>query len=203
GVRVGNEPTALAIAGKTLWATVLPSPASHRGGTLRVWSEPSFPGLGFSADPATFHGVVQWQMLSLTNDGLVTYRRVGGLAGDRLVPDLATSLPEPTDGGRTYTFHLRTGIPYSNGGLVEPRAFRGSIERTFRLPAATQLQKGPRSYIESFYTGIVGAAQCRHRPQGCDLRRGIVTDDKAHTVTFRLTAPDTDFLYKLAFPMAD
>src|SRR5262249_11072595 len=32
---------------------------------------------------------------------------------------------------------------------------------------------------------------------------GIVADDHADTVTFRLTKADPDFLYKLAFPMAD
>ena len=35
------------------------------------------------------------------NDGLVGFRRVGGLDGAALVPDLATSIPVPTDGGRT------------------------------------------------------------------------------------------------------
>jgi ABC-type transport system substrate-binding protein len=51
-------------------------------------------------------------------DGLVTYRRIGGVAGQSLVPDLATDLPQPTDGGRTYTFTIRPGIRYSDGRLV-------------------------------------------------------------------------------------
>jgi hypothetical protein len=85
-------------------------PASHRGGTLRVVRAAAGGCRCDSVDPAVFIGVGQWQMLSLTNDGLVTYRRVGGLAGNTLVPDLATALPIPTDGGRTYTFHLRSGI---------------------------------------------------------------------------------------------
>src|SRR5262249_17258162 len=33
--------------------------------------------------------------------------------------------------------------------------------------------------------------------------RGIVANDRAGTVTFHLTAPDPEFLYKLAFPFAD
>ena len=71
-------------------------------------------------------------MLSMTNDGLVGYRRVGGLAGDQLVPDLATSLPRPTDGGRTYTFRLRAGVRYSTGALIRPDDFRRAIERVLR-----------------------------------------------------------------------
>ena len=35
-VHLGNEPTDLAAAGNHVWATVLPSLASHRGGTLTV-----------------------------------------------------------------------------------------------------------------------------------------------------------------------
>src|SRR5262249_9440322 len=36
----------------------------------------------------------------------------------------------------------------------------------------------------------------------CDLSQGIVTDRAANTVTFHLTAPDPDFLFKLTLPAA-
>ena len=54
----------------------------------------------------------------------------------------------------------------------------------------------------SDWNEIVGGAQCRKHPRRCDLSRGIVADDVAHTVTFHLTRPDPDFLYKLALPAA-
>jgi peptide/nickel transport system substrate-binding protein len=189
-VAVGNQPTALTVAGRQVWTTVLASPASHRGGTMRVLRY----GGEDSADPAAWRGTFShWQMLSLTNDGLVAYRRIGGLAGDTLVPDLATTLPAPTDGGRTYTFQLRRGIRYSNGALVKPENLRRAIERVFKL-------RPP--YVWLYYTGIVGANRCLKRPLGCDLSEGIVTREAARTVTFHLTKPDPDFLFKLAFPMA-
>ena len=47
-----------------------------------------------------------------------------------------------------------------------------------------------------YYRGIEGASVCG--PRRCDLARGILTDDAARTVTFRLRAPDPDFLSKLA-----
>jgi peptide/nickel transport system substrate-binding protein len=191
-VDVGNEPAALAAVGADVWATVLPSAASHRGGTLEILASPDVAPR--SADPAAFAGVTQWQMLSLTNDGLVTYRRVGGLAGDELVSDLATALPDPTDNGRTYTFQLRGGIHYSNGAPVEPADVRRGIERVFKLG---------NGFLESQYSGIVGAAGCAQTRRRCDLSRGIVVDDGAKTVTFHLTAADPEFLYKLAFAMAD
>ena len=194
-IQVGNEPTDLAAAGNDVWTTVLPSAASHRGGTLTVINQqPPDEGSGPQlTDPAIAYYSWAWQMLSLTNDGLVGYRRVTGLAGDQLVPDLATALPVPTDGGRTYTFRLRTGIRYSTGALVRPEDFRRAIERVLVI------NRQGNSSILPFYAGIVGASQCESGPGPCNLARGIVADDAANTVTFHLTAPDPDFLYKLAF----
>jgi len=198
-IRVGNEPTGLAAAGSRVWATVLPSLASHRGGTLTVVAQQAPPGAPpLPTDPAVAYYGLTWQMLSMTNDGLVGYRRVAGLAGDQLVPDLATTLPVPTDGGKTYVFQLRSGIRYSNGQLVRPEDFRRAIERVFMVDN----KPGGISGIPSYYAGIVGAAQCEHTPRRCNLARGISVSDAANTVTFHLTAPDPQFLYKLAFSWA-
>ena len=49
------------------------------------------------------------------------------------------------------------------------------------------------------YSKIVGADRCT-AGKPCNLDSGIVVDRTAHTVTFHLTAPDPDFLAKLAQP---
>jgi ABC-type transport system substrate-binding protein/DNA-binding SARP family transcriptional activator/streptogramin lyase len=192
-VHVGNQPTAVATAGGSVLATVLPSSATHRGGTLTLIANLSQHDQ--ATDPAVAYTVPMWQMLSVTNDGLVGYRRAGGPAGNTLVPDLAQALPSPADGGLNYTFHLRPGIRYSTGALVRPQDFRHAIERVFRL---NYLGGGA-----GLYAAIIGAGQCLRTPGHCDLARGIVTNDKTDTITFHLTAPDPDFLYKLAFAFAD
>jgi YVTN family beta-propeller protein len=192
-IHIGNEPAAVTAAGGDVLATVLPSPASHRGGTLTLIANLS--PHDRATDPALAYTIPMWQILSVTNDGLVGYRRVGGPAGNTLVPDLARALPAPADGGRTYTFRLRPGIRYSTGAPVKPEDFRRAIERDFRL-----------NYLGSgagWYAGIAGAGQCEQTPSQCDLARGIVTNDKTNEITFYLTAPDPEFLYKLAFPFAD
>jgi peptide/nickel transport system substrate-binding protein len=193
-IHLGASPSAIAVSGKRVWTTILAGPPAHRGGTLTVVDGPLYASFGTSLEPAAWAGIVQWQALSMTNDGLVTYRRIGGLAGSTLVPDLATTLPVPTDDGRTYTFQLRRDIHYSNGALVKPEDFREEIERVFKLG---------NPYGETFYTGIVGARRCLKMPRHCSLTSGIVADNGTDTVTFHLTAPDPDFLYKLAFPWAD
>ena len=56
---------------------------------------------------------------------LVGYNHVAGAAGNKLVPDLATTVPKPTNGGKTYTFKLKQGIKFG-----PPRQPRRSRRRT-------------------------------------------------------------------------
>jgi peptide/nickel transport system substrate-binding protein len=159
--------------------------ASHKGGTFTILANTSF-GV---ADPAQNYTLQEWQLLINTHDGLVQFKRVGGVPGTQIVPDLATSIPTPTDGGKTYTFQIRKGIKFSNGQVMKPSDFVTTFERQFTVPGPT-----------SFYSGIVGASACK--PSNCDLSSGVVADDAASTLTIHLTAPDPEFLDKLALPFA-
>ena len=186
----GNRPEGVALTSDGLYVAVQASGLAHRGGTLNVLGRASsYPG---GIDPAVAYTAGTWQWLILTNDGLTGFRRTGGPDGSQLVPDLATSLPAPTDNGTTYTFQLRPGIRYSNGALVRPQDFRRAIERALLHP------DGPGNI---FFSGIVGAETCIKTPKRCDLSRGIVTG-AGNTVRFHLTSPDPDFLDKLALPEA-
>jgi peptide/nickel transport system substrate-binding protein len=158
---------------------------AHKGGTFTILANSSF-GV---ADPAQNYTLQEWQLLINTHDGLVQFKRVGGTAGTEIVPDLATSIPTPTDGGKTYTFQLHKGIKFSNGQVMKPSDFVTTFERQFTVPGPT-----------SFYSGIVGASACK--PSHCDLSKGVVADDSAYTLTIHLTAPDPEFLDKLALPFA-
>jgi len=186
-VLLANPPRGVALSEHGLYVAVRSTGDEHRGGELRVQAD-SAPD---SIDPALAYGGTSWGALLMTNNGLVTFRKVAGVEGTQPVPDLAVALPRATDGGKTYTFELRRGIAYSDGTLVQAEDFRRAVERLFELGS-------PGS---PYYTGIVGTSGCR-KGKRCNLARGIVTDRAARTVTFRLTAPDTDFLAKLALPFA-
>jgi YVTN family beta-propeller protein len=181
-VQIGSRGAAVAATGSSLFVAAATTGRSHQGGTLRVTTEP----FQFGIDPAKADEATSWSALSMTNDGLITYQRVGGSDGTRLVPDLATSIPSPSPDGKTYAFRVLGGIHYSNGALVEPADFRRAIERTLALGKAGS----------GFFSDIVGAGACTKTR--CDLSRGIVINQGARTVTFRLRAPDPDFLFKLA-----
>ena len=188
---LGGQLSALAAARGGLWAAVDATGPSHRGGTLTaVYSA----GDINTIDPAgdTSNDMPPLQFLGLTNDGLVTLNHVAGPDGTRLVPDLALALPSPAGHGRTYTFRLRPGIRYSTGALVRPSDVTRSFERLFKLGGSGR----------SYYQAIGGAAACQKAPATCDLSRGIAADNRAGTVTFHLTQPDPDFLYKLTLTFA-
>ena len=183
-IRIGNRLRGVAISGGDVVVSVSESGAAHRGGTLTVRN----PAIVSSIDPAVAYSTTEWLLLRMTNDGLVAFNETSGLAGALLVPDLAVSLPTPTDGGKTYVFRLRPNIRYSTGGTVTASDVRATFERDFKIGGVP------------YYDGIVGAAHCRARPKGCDLSQGIRVNDAARTVTFHLVAPDPNFLYKLALP---
>jgi DNA-binding SARP family transcriptional activator/ABC-type transport system substrate-binding protein/streptogramin lyase len=177
---VGGGPTALVVAGGRVWVGTRPLVA-HRGGTLvLLHTQP------LSLDPALQSDLPPFQSNGLTYDALLTNVRTGGPQALQLVPDLAVSVPVATNGGTTYTFRLRPNIRYSNGQLVRAEDIRRAIERIFRLG----------STYSSNYLGIVGATRCNK--DRCDLSSGIVTDDAARTITFRLRAPDPGFRANLA-----
>ena len=183
-VQLGNRPRGLALAGESLLVTVREVGLAHSGGTLTVYAGRR--GLQ-TIDPSISYESYVHAIQSLTSDGLVAFKHVGGFDGSTLVPDLASSLPLPTDAGKTYTFELRPGIRYSTGRFVGAEDFRRAIERLFRLSSSYQ----------GYFTGIVGGTGCAETPKTCDLSKGIVVDAAHRSVTFRLVAPDPDFLYKL------
>lgn len=187
---LGGRPKGLAAAGGSLWVAVQPGDDAHRGGTLRLLTEEirdfDLP------DPALSYDDVSWNLLSVTHDGLVGFKRVGGVEGTTLVPNLAAALPVPSDGGRAYTFRLRDGVRFSNGRVVRATDVRFTIERIFEAASPGR----------DYYAGIVGARRCVRKPVGCDLSSGVVVDDVERTVTVRLREPDPEFLHKLALPLA-
>jgi peptide/nickel transport system substrate-binding protein len=210
-LRQAGAPLGLAFVGDDLWFTnAAGGRALHRGGVLTmvgsgvtVWGDPPV------FDPTLKYDEWSWRLAALTNDGLVGFRRAPGAQGTGLVPNLATTLPTPTPDGRIYTFHLRKGVRYSTGAPVLAGDIRRGIERAVAHPETVpDYNVAPAYYAKA----IVGAQACRDavekavatkkpRP-GCDLRKGIIANDRTGTITFHLTRPTPDFRYHLAVPNA-
>jgi peptide/nickel transport system substrate-binding protein len=177
--------TAAACGGSTGSSTTSTQATGHAGGTFTILANSSF-GV---ADPAQNYTLEEWQLLIDTHDGLVGFAKEGGAAGNKIVPDLATSIPVPTNGGKTYVFHIRKGIKFSNGQTLKPSDFVTTFERQFTVPGPT-----------SFYSDLVGASKCSTK--GCDLSKGVVANDSAYTLTLNLTAADPELMDQLSLPFA-
>jgi ABC-type transport system substrate-binding protein len=187
-IAIGAPVRGVTVAAGRLWVASGAFASSHLGGTLVVATD-NFPAKDSPAldgiDPARVYDVWAHPPIRVVYDGLVAYH-YSGLDAQVLVPDLATTVPEPTDGGRTYIFNLRRGIRYSTGAEVKASDFVRGVQRALLL--------GPR---HDFYRAIVGGRACKHGRTFCDLSNGVVADDLAGRVTFHLVAPDPQFLYKL------
>lgn len=172
-----------------LWqhpATAADAAGGHRGGKLRLVSASS----GGTIDPQVNYTLQFAQMYAGLYDGLVGFKKASGAAAFTLVPDLAEALPQPTDGGRTYTFVLRQGIKFSNGKELTVDDVKASFQRLFKVNSPT---------ADTFYGGIEGASECVKARAACTLAKGVVVDPQKRTVTFHLVRPDSEFFDKLAF----
>ena len=186
-----SRPRGIVEAEGDAWFTARADTGSHRGGTLTIIGQTA-DDVPATLDPAEGSDVISgMDHVFLTNDGLVGFKRVGGSEGLTLVPDLAVAIPTPTDGGRSYSFKLRDGITYSDGTPLRALDVRRSFERIFSV------NPDPLGYVGF----LDGAEACTRAPATCDLRSSVVVDEGARTVTFKLIAPDPEFLFKLTDPV--
>jgi peptide/nickel transport system substrate-binding protein len=150
--------TLLAATGLT--ALGLPSAAQaadHMGGTLKLISSSA----AGTIDPQINYTAQDWQIFYITNDGLVEFKKDEGPGSNDVVADLATAIPKPEDGGKTYVFTLRRGIKFSTGAEITPDDVVASFQRLFKV-------NNPNA--GSWYNWIVGADLCLHACRWC--RRG-------------------------------
>ena len=143
-----------------------------------------------SLDPALGYANGSWQLEWRVYVGLLTYRDVPGLHGTVIAPGLASALPSIGERGRTYTFTLRPGLVYSDGRPVLASDVKNGIQRLFLID----------SPAVGFFGGIVGADSFAKTRRGGIS--GIVADDAARTITFRLVRSRNDFANVLAMPFA-
>jgi YVTN family beta-propeller protein len=185
---LGSSPRGLATDGKRVWvASGALADTAHVGGTLTIAAERP-PAESGGIDPAEVYDQPILNAERLVYDGLVT-SLYGSSDSQVLVPDLATELPQPSDGRRTYTFALRPGIRYSTGVQVHASDFVLGVRRALTLTRGRA----------DFFAGIKGGQNCIDHHDTCDLSAGVVTDDASGRVTFHLVAPDPEFLYKLCY----
>jgi len=162
---------------------------AHAGGTVTLVAAAA----AGSLDPKINYTGQYWELYQAAYDGLLGFKYGDGKASFQIVPDLATALPVMSNGGKTLTFKLRSGIKFSNGAPVTVADVKASFERIFKVSSPT---------AGSFYNGIVGADACLKVPATCKLDKGVVVDAKKKSIVINLVAPDETITSKLAVPHA-
>ena len=164
-----------------------------KGGTYRVGWESTF-GWTDSFDPTgeyLANGIAIYSNLLVRT--LVGYNHVGGPAGNIPVPDLATSIPKPTNGGKTWTFKLKTGIKFGPpvNREITSKDVKYAIERLARPKNGAQY---------GFYFNVIKGLTAYGKGESKSVS-GIKTPN-AKTIVFTLTEPAGDFPQRLGLPAA-
>ena len=140
------------------------------------------PGLDY-----TTQGVeINW----LVYTGLTTYAHASGTPGTKLIPGLCTAMPVISDGGKTYTCTLRTGLVFSNGQPLKASDFTYAVERALKIPWG-----GSGEFIAPVIVGADAYANGK-----ASTISGIITNDSTGKIVIHLTAPYGPFENVLAFP---
>ncbi|GGK92663.1 peptide/nickel transport system substrate-binding protein [Curtobacterium luteum] len=157
---------------------------TSKGGTLNILTTSTAVHL----DPATS------QNLNITTLGLVLRRLTawdvepGKVA--KVVPDLATNTGDSSDGGKTWTYHLKDGLKFQDGTPITTKDIKWGIERSF-APTLT----GGLSYHKSL---LVGGDSYKGPFDGKTLDSIETPDDK--TIVFKLNAAYGDWPWLVSMP---
>lgn len=148
-------------------------------------------------DPAVASDIATLSLLENLFDPLLRYDYLARPV--KLQGNTATGLPEISQDGLTYTFHLRPGIhftpdPAFKGGKREVTAadYVYSIKRLYD-PSL----KSPWSFM--FDGKLLGDAALKDRFSYATEIPGLQAPDR-YTLRIRLSAPDNNFLFYLATP---
>ena len=162
---------------------------SLAGGTYRVGWEAEF-GWTDAFDPTGEYLGNAWALYSnLLIRTVMGYNHVPGAAGSKIVPDLAAGMPKVSNGGKTYTFKLKSGIKFA------PPINREITSKDIAFAMNRLANPKNGGQYAFYYTDIVGwAAGAKGKAVS-----GIKTPN-AKTLVINLTAPSGDLLYRMAMP---
>ncbi|GGR78226.1 MULTISPECIES: ABC transporter substrate-binding protein [Streptomyces] len=164
-------------------------PGAREGGTLTIANPVDYTHL----DPQKIYAGETYSTSLLWGRQLTQYQVIDGRP--RLVGDLATDTGTSSDGGRTWTYHLKDGIAWEDGKPVTARQVKYGIERTF----APGFEAGP-TYWPEWLTGSKDRTEAVKKYGGPkkdgDLRAIETPDDK--TIVFHFPEPQSDVPYMAA-----
>ncbi|WP_372497034.1 ABC transporter substrate-binding protein [Streptomyces shenzhenensis] len=148
-----------------------------------------------SFDPGNTYYAYMYNFSRLYARPLMTFEPGPGSQGNKLVPDLAASKGVPSDGGKTWTYKLRTGLKYQDGTAITSKDVKYAVERSNF--ARDVLSLGP-NYFQQF---LVGGDKYKgpYKDKSAKGLTSIETPDDT-TIVFHLKTAFQEFDYLVSAP---
>ncbi|MDO0911595.1 ABC transporter substrate-binding protein [Streptomyces sp. DT2A-34] len=148
-----------------------------------------------SFDPGNTYYAYMYNLSRLYARPLMTFKPAAGEAGNELVPDLAASPGEPSDGGKTWTYKLRSGLKYQDGTPITSKDVKYAVERSNF--ARDVLSLGPNYFQQFMADG--DKYKGPYKDKSAKGLSSIETPDDT-TIVFHLNRAFQEFDYLVATP---
>ncbi|MEU1476380.1 ABC transporter substrate-binding protein [Streptomyces sp. NPDC005760] len=165
--------------------------STQKGGTVTY----EYSDVPDSFDPGNTYYAYMYNLSRLYARPLMTFKPGPGEEGNTLVPDLAEKAGEPSDGGKTWTYKIRSGLKYQDGTPITSKDVKYAVERSNF--ARDVLSLGP-NYFQQFMQGGK-AYKGPYKDKSPEGLKSIETPDDT-TIVFKLNRPFQEFDYLVATP---
>jgi peptide/nickel transport system substrate-binding protein len=163
--------------------------SDKKGGTLKLGDSDDFD----SPDPGNTYYAFSQNIARQYGRALTTFKPAAGQESNEVVPDLATDLGQSSDGGKTWTYKLRTGVKYADGTTVTSKDVKYAVERS---NYTKELQLGPK-YFKQYLVDNKPAYKGPYEDKSDAGLKSIETPDD-QTIIFHLNTPFQEFDYLVA-----
>lgn len=163
--------------------------STQKGGTVTY----EYSDVPDSFDPGNTYYAYMYNLSRVYARPLMTFQPGPGEEGNKLVPDLAASAGVPSDGGKTWTYKLRTGLKYQDGTPITSKDVKYAVERSNF--ARDVLSLGP-NYFQQL---LVGGDKYKGPYKDKKGLASIETPDDT-TIVFKLKSAFQEFDYLVATP---
>ncbi|TXJ75485.1 ABC transporter substrate-binding protein [Streptomyces lavendulae] len=148
-----------------------------------------------SFDPGNTYYAYMYNFSRLYARPLMTFDPAPGSKGNTLVPDLAASKGVSSDGGKTWTYKLRSGLKYQDGSPITSKDVKYAVERSNF--ARDVLSLGPNYFQQYMKDG--DKYKGPYKDKSAKGLASIETPD-ATTIVFHLNRAFQEFDYLVATP---
>jgi peptide/nickel transport system substrate-binding protein len=145
-----------------------------------------------SLDPGNTYYAWTWNFTRLYATPLMTYKSAPGAAGNTLVPGLATAPGTQSADGLTWTYHIKSGLKFSDGEPITSADVKYAVERTYDRSV---LENGP-----NYFQVLLGDPKYPGPYKDKTGNLTSITTPDATTIVFHLVSPFPDFNYVAAIP---